>query len=174
MDYAEMIKKGAIFLYPTDTVCGLGCSALSNNAVARLLDIKGRENKPLSLAFYDMEMVAKYTNITKDQKELIEEKLPGPYTFIVRKNPRIPDIVTAGLKTVGVRIPNHEIRKLIKGVGTPIITTSANKAGEPAPARLEEVSEEIREAVDFVFNASEGSGRPSKIVDLTTGKILRQ
>jgi L-threonylcarbamoyladenylate synthase len=169
------VKAGEVFIYPTDTVYGIGCDALNEEAVKRVFDAKGRDfNKPLSVAFKDVPQLLRFVDVDEGQRREIEGKLPGPYTFIV-KNKHLPKTVTAGLETVGVRVPRHDlIRELIRESGVPIVTTSANLAGGPAPSHIYEVPNEVIEKADFAIDAGKcGSGKPSTIIDLSTGKCLR-
>ena len=172
---ARRVRAGEVFIYPTDTVYGIGCDALNEEAVKRVFDAKGRDfKKPLSVAFKDVPQLLRFVDVDEGQRREMGGKLPGPYTFIV-KNKRIPKTVTAGLETVGVRVPGHDlIRELIRESGVPIVTTSANLAGGPAPSSIHEIPGEMIEMVDFVIDAGKcGSGKPSAIIDLTTGERLR-
>jgi len=172
---ARRVKAGEVFIYPTDTVYGIGCDALNEEAVKKVFEAKGRDfKKPLSVAFSDMKHLLRFVDINEEQRREMDAKLPGPYTFVV-KNKHVPKIVTGGLDTVGVRIPKHDlIRELIRESGVPIVTTSTNLSGGPAPSHIYEIPDEIIEKVSFVIDAGKsGSGKPSTIIDLTTGKKLR-
>lgn len=172
---ARRVKAGEVFVYPTDTVYGIGCDALNEEAVKKVFDAKGRNfKKPLSVAFNDMTHLLRFVDVNEEQRGEMEMKLPGPYTFIV-KNKHIPQIVTGGLDTIGVRIPKHDLlRELIRESGVPIVTTSANLAGGPAPSHICEIPNEVIERVSFVIDAGKsGSGKPSTIIDLVTGKKIR-
>jgi L-threonylcarbamoyladenylate synthase len=161
----ERVRQGQVFIYPTDTVCGIGCDALNEEAVKRIFEIKKREQKPLSVAFANAAQLKEFTEY--------ESKLPpGPYTLIVPRG-KIPKTVSCGLDTVGARIPaSPYILKLILSTG-PIVTTSANFSGEPPVASLEEIPQSLKNKVDFVFDTKQrGSGKPSEIIT-ATGERLR-
>ncbi len=177
-DFKELgrrIKSGAVFVYPTDTVYGLGCAITSETAVGRVFKLKGRaRGKPLSVAFGDLEQLLSYADAGRSREERLKKDLPGPHTFIL-KNKRVPKYVTGALETVGVRIPAHgPLRELIREAGEPVVTTSANLAGGEPPANLEEVPGSIIEGADFALDGGRcGSGKPSRIENLLTGERLR-
>jgi L-threonylcarbamoyladenylate synthase len=174
-DIAKRIKSGEVFIYPTDTVYGVGCDAMNEEAVAKVFKLKERSGKkPLSVAFHDVEELLNYVAVDSEQEAEIRGKLPGAYTFIVM-NQRIPKLVTAGFDTLGVRVPDYlPIREIIRKAETPIITTSANLSGERPALTIHDLPAEILENVDFVLDAGKcGSGNPSTIINLVTGKTLR-
>jgi len=112
---AELIKQGKIVVFPTETVYGIGTNGLDENAIKRLYEVKQRPlNKPISLLVSNMEMVNQIAkDITEIEYKIIEKFFPGPLTIILKKKDIVPDIVTAGKDTVGVRMPSGEIaRKL--------------------------------------------------------------
>ncbi len=175
----EAIKNGRVLIYPTDTVYGIGCDIHALESVKKIFKIKRRSFKnPLSVAFSDLDMVRRFTGLNERQERFIKGHVEEPYTFILPKTPKIPDIVSAGLNTVGVRIPNHLItRKLIKLSDTPIITTSANISGEKAPVSVTGINDEIKDKVDMIIDSGACRlGVPSRIVDLTGEmyKVLRK
>lgn len=164
---AEEIEKGAVFIYPTDTIYGLGCDATNDSAVKRIREIKGRETKPFSVIAPTKEWITQNC----EAKEL--EKLPGPYTLILKqKNPKAASQqTTTGLETLGVRIPKHWITEIVKELGKPIITTSVNTIGQPFATKLEELQ---KFNVDFIIYEGEKKGKPSTIIDTTTGKTIER
>jgi len=174
-EIAERIKNGEVFIYPTDTVYGVGCDALNEEAVAKVFKLKERSGtKPLSVAFHDVEELLKYVTVDDEQETEIREKLPGAYTFIAI-NKGIPKIVTACFDTLGVRVPDYApIREIIRKAETPITTTSANLSGKSPALTIHDLPNEILENVDFVLDAGRcGSGNPSTIINLVTGKQIR-
>ncbi|MFH1403874.1 MAG: L-threonylcarbamoyladenylate synthase [Candidatus Altiarchaeota archaeon] len=175
-EVVDVLSMEGVIVYPTDTVYGLGC-VLEKNPVARVYEMKGRpEGMPLSIAFSDMKMVRHYTVLGEGEEQFIDEHYRDPHTFIVHKNSRIPDFVTAGGNTVGVRIPDNEVcRRIIRRLGEPITTTSANISGRMPPASMGDLSREIADAVDLVVDSGAcGSGTPSRIIDLTErGRVVR-
>lgn len=173
---AEFLRGGGLLIYPTDTVYGLGCSIYSPG-MKRLFEIKKRNrDMPLSVAFSSIGMVEEYAIVGKKEGGFIKDNVDGPYTFILKKKSRIPGAVTAGKDTVGVRIPNHVVaQRIIEKAGGPIITTSANVSGTVAPVNVDEISDEIKEAVDLIIDSGPCRvGRPSRVIDLRSGKVLRE
>ncbi len=159
---AMQIKHGAILIYPTDTVYGIGCNAEDARAVKKLRQIKGTDH-PFSVIAPSKAWIQE--NLKVNFPDYLE-KLPGPVTLIMIKKVRLLDAATAGL-TLGVRIPDHPIMKLIEKAGAPFITTSANMSGQPAPASPSEIPRELERQVDFVIDGGALPGKPSRIVDLT-------
>jgi len=159
---AKQIKFGAILIYPTDTVYGIGCNAEDIQAVRKLRQIKGTDH-PFSVIAPSKQWIQE--NLKANNPEFLE-KLPGPITLIMIKKGKLLDEAAVGL-TLGVRIPDHPIMKLIEKAGVPFVTTSANMSGEPPPANPSEISRELERQVDFVIDGGQLAGRPSKIIDLT-------
>ncbi|MCX7788947.1 MAG: L-threonylcarbamoyladenylate synthase [Spirochaetes bacterium] len=136
----ELIRAGELVVFPTETVYGLGANALDPKACRKIFQAKGRPtDNPLIVHLSSREEIFKYTRTVTDQQvKLMERCMPGPITFVLPKAPDIPDIVTAGLPTVAIRIPSLvEARKLISFAGVPIAAPSANRSGEPSPTTFE-------------------------------------
>ena len=121
---SQQIREGAVIIYPTDTVYGIGCSIDNIASVKKVYEIKCREqDKPLSIAFPNIEMAKKYAEISPEDEKYITEHINEPFTFVVKKRPSVPDIVTSGKDTVGIRIPDNIIlKKILEAADTPIIT----------------------------------------------------
>jgi len=167
----EVLKSGGVIAYPTDTVYGIG-SILSKESVDRIRNIKGRAGSaPFSLAFPSAEMVRHYAVLDED----IEWS--GGKTYILEKTGNTPDYTTSNLPTVGVRVfESGIVHEILKRLGEPIVTTSANISGQPAPKNVIQIPDEIKSSVDLVLDCGDCFfGRPSKIIDLTKGgAILRK
>lgn len=136
----ELIRGGELVVFPTETVYGLGANALDPKACRKIFQAKGRPtDNPLIVHIASLEDIPKYTRkVTGMHVKLLERCMPGPITFVLPKSPAIPDIVTAGLPTVALRIPSlEEARKLISYAGVPIAAPSANLSGEPSPTTFE-------------------------------------
>ncbi len=164
----EEIIKGSIFIYPTDTIYGIGCNAELSDSVKKIRKIKERPQNPFSVIAPSLEWINKNC-IVKQQGKKWLGRLPGPYTLIFKlKN---PDCVTKdcnpGLDTLGIRIPYHWISNLVKEAGIPIITTSVNLSKEDYMSSLENLDPKIRRVTDFILYEGEKEVKPSKIVDLT-------
>ncbi len=167
----DLIKKGNIFIYPTDTIYGIGCDARNSKAVLNLRKIKNRETKPFSI-IASREWIIKNCEISIEGMKWLE-KLPGPYTLIYKLKNKIsiPKELNDGKDTIGVRIPKHWISELVKELGFPVVTTSVNLAGETNMTNLDNLNDEIAEEVDFILYEGDKKGNPSKIVDLSGEKV---
>jgi L-threonylcarbamoyladenylate synthase len=165
--FLKAIKDGAVFIYPTDTVYGIGCDATNNRAVKRLRELKNRNVMPLSV-------IAPNKKWIEDNCECQPawlEKLPGPYTLILKlKNPNcVTPPVPMGRETIGVRIPSHWISDVVESLERPLVTTSANVTGGNVMQRLEDLPRELLH-VDFIIYEGEHRGVPSEIIDYTEKK----
>ena len=177
---AELIKQGKIVVFPTETVYGIGTNGLDLKAVKRLYEVKQRPlDKPISLLVANMEMVNQIAkDITEIEYKIMEAFFPGPLTIILKKKDIVPDILTAGQDTVGVRMPSNETaRQLAKISGVPIAAPSANISGEPSGTNLQNIQQYFGTKVDFYIDGGESElGLASTIVKVIDGKpqILRQ
>ena len=177
---AELIKQGKIVVFPTETVYGIGANGLDEKAVKKLYEVKQRPlNKPIILLVSNMEMVELVAkDITETEYKIMKKFFPGPLTIILKKRPIVPDIVTSGQDTVGVRMPSGEVaRKLVEKSGIPIATPSANITGQPSGTNLQGIEKCFKEKVDFYIDGGECEiGLASTIVQVVDGKvqILRQ
>ena len=179
-EVVDVIKKGGIIIAPTDTVYGLIADALNEKAVEKIYEIKKRKkSNPCSILVSNNEMLKRVVkNISLEEKKIIDRFFPGALTLIFEKNEQIPDVVTSGLNTVGIRMPNDEfLLKVIDLFGNPIVATSLNLAGEESKANLENISNEILENVDYVIdNGNTKIGVASTVAKIEgkTIKILRE
>ncbi len=167
----QLIKQGKVFIYPTDTVYGIGCNALNKKAVDKIKAIKGRDkNKPLSLIAPSKSWIFK--NLIA-KKSFVDKYLPGRYTLIIKKrNQKFLRHVSPD-KTLGVRIPKHWFSALIRKAGVPFITTSANLSGEKPATYLKEIKRHTIEKADVIVNGGKLNRRPSALI-LPDGKLLRR
>lgn len=166
-EISREIEKGAIFVYPTDTIYGLGCDATSSRAVSKLREMKDRPTQAFSVIAPSKDWIVKNCEVSKEAEEWIN-KLPGPYTLILKlKNKKaIAKEVNDSLDTVGVRIPKHWIAGLIRTLGRPVITTSANKVGKAFMTSLDNLDDDIKSKVDFIIYEDEKKGNPSTLINL--------
>lgn len=143
---AEIIKDGGVVAFPTETVYGLGANALNPLAVAKIFELKQRPSfDPLIVHISDIEVIKELTIEQSDVIYKLADKFwPGPLTIVLPKSNIVPDIVTSGLGTVGIRMPNSEIAlELIKKSNCPIAAPSANKFGQLSPTKAEHVKKQI-------------------------------
>jgi L-threonylcarbamoyladenylate synthase len=158
------IKEGKIFIYPTDTIYGLGCNALLSNSVKKIREIKMRDTKPLSVIAPHKEWVLKNCSVNTEE---IDKYLPGPYTLFVKRNSdSVPEEVNPNDDTLGVRIPDHWFTKVVEEVGVPFVTTSVNISGKPHMQSLADLGEEIKSQVDYIIYEGEKAGEPSTKINL--------
>jgi len=173
---AEIVKKGGLIVYPTDTVYGLGCDPFNISAVEKLIRVKGTRDKPLPILAYSLNDIERVAELSEKARRIGEKFWPGPLTLILpRKRPS--DIITFSLTTIGVRIPNHKVAlKLIGLSGGLLIGTSANKTGVQPPSNAAEAYEQLNGKVDVILDGGMVKlGVSSTILDLTCErlKILR-
>lgn len=178
-EMGQIIRNGGLVAFPTETVYGLGANAFDDEAVKNIYIAKGRpSDNPLIVHISDASDVDKVAiDIPENAVKLIEAYAPGPFTMILKKRKDISNTVTAGLDTVGVRIPSDKIaRDFIKAAGVPIAAPSANLSGRPSPTTYEHVIDDLNGRVDAIICGGESTvGVESTIIDLTgiTPVILR-
>jgi tRNA threonylcarbamoyl adenosine modification protein (Sua5/YciO/YrdC/YwlC family) len=128
----EALNKGGVVAYPTDTTYGIGCSILNKRGIERIYSIKQREKKkPFSFICADLSDIARYAKVSNYAFKIMKRLLPGPYTFVLDATSIVPDLLLTKQKTVGIRIPANRIcLAVVKQLGHPIVTTSANLSGE--------------------------------------------
>lgn len=175
----EIIKQGGLVLFPTETVYGLGANGLDEDAVKKIYIAKGRkQDNPLILHVSNFDMVSKIAKDISDiEYTLMKTFWPGPFTIILNRTKIVPDIVTAGLDTVGVRMPSGEIaRALISYAEVPIAAPSANISGRPSGTNISDIFEELSDKVDYIVDGGECEvGLESTVVRVVDGvpTILR-
>lgn len=177
---ADILKEGGIVVYPTDTTYGIGVDALNDEAIKKLYELKGRDfSKPTHVIVPDWRWIEVLTYTNEAAKNLYETFLPGALTIILPKKKIVPDILTANLPTLGIRIPNNKITQMLsKFVGIPYTTPSANQSGGKTPYSINDVKKELDiNKIDLILDAGKlPEIPPSTIIDLTTTppKILRK
>lgn len=180
-EVVNCLKNGGIILYPTDTVWGLGCDATNSEAVAKIFEIKKREDsKSLVLLASDMDMVAKYVREIPEVAEQLVEVNDKPMTIVYpdalfsekgkEHKSRLAYNVVAEDNSVGIRVPLMDFCKDICYVlGRPIVSTSANISGEPTPKSFSNISDDVKQAVDYIVDPSleaSSSGLASQIIKI--------
>ena len=171
----DAIISGSVFIHPTDTIYGLGCNAQNSGSVKKLRQLKSRAKNPFSVIAPSLEWIHSNCVVTKEGEEWLD-RLPGPYTLILKLKGRcVAKEVNLGLKTLGIRMPNHWIRTVVADVNVPVVTTSVNRSSEDYMTSLEDLDHSIQGGVDFALYEGEKEGNPSKIIDLTdTVKIIER
>ena len=165
----EVLRKGGIILYPTDTVWGIGCDATNAEAVAKIYALKRSEEKHSMLVLCrDADMVVRYVDKAPGIAFEVMEMATKPLTLILPGASGVAANLIPETKTLGVRVPDHEFcQKLLYKFGKPIVSTSANISGEATPRSVRDIAKEIIEGVDFMVNPrfqGRPTGQPSSII----------
>ena len=189
MDFVDDIKHGAIFIYPTDTIYGLGCDATNCASVSFIRKIKYRDvkmsgfnilnmpktsrfldvDKPLSIIAPSIDWIKEYCFV--DDK-LLKKYLPGPFTLILKKkDPSFMNWISSN-DSFGIRIPDCEFTKLVSRANVPFVTTSVNFVGEPFATKIGDIPKDILDKVDIIIGVGNLDGRPSTIV--VDGKEIKR
>jgi tRNA threonylcarbamoyl adenosine modification protein (Sua5/YciO/YrdC/YwlC family) len=174
----EVLEKGGLIAYPTDTYFGLGCDLFSKKAIERLYQLKGRDKrKPLSFLCPDLSDVAKYAHVSNFAYRTMKSLTPGAFTFILTATRQVPEMMMSKQKQVGIRVPESPLaRALAAGLGRPIITTSAtNTEGEPL-TDAHDIKEELGHGLELILDGGVRLMEPSTVVSLIgdTVEVLRQ
>lgn len=154
----NLIRNGELVIFPTETVYGIGANALDENAVGKIFIAKGRpSDNPLIVHLADKKKIEDIAqDITDVERKLIDTFMPGPFTIILKRKPIVPDIVTAGLDTVAVRIPENVIaRGIITFSGVPIAAPSANISGKPSGTNIADIRRELEGKVSVIVDGGE-------------------
>lgn len=173
----EVLRDGGVIIYPTDTVYGMGCDIHKQRAVERIAQLKGIKPKKHNFSFicYDLSDIADYTRaLSTPVFKVMKKALPGPYTFILEANNQVPKILNSNKKTVGIRVPDHPVpRLLVKELGSPILTTSIRDEDDVVEYSTdpELIYEKYKDLVDFVIDGGYGKNVASTILDCTGNQI---
>ena len=172
---SESIRLGRIIILPTDTVYGISASPFNEKAIKKVYDLKERDlSKPCNILVSNFSMIKDVTkNITKIEERIIKEFFPGALTIIFDKNDKIPKSVTAGLDTIGIRMPDNKfLLELIENIGHPILATSLNISGEKAEINVSNLPKKIKENVDLIVDAGDAKiKKASTIIRVEENKI---
>ena len=176
----DVLGNGGVAAIPTDTIYGLAACAFDESAVMKVYELKGRpDGMALPLLLSDGSDARRCAATVPDQAwALMERFWPGALTLVLRKTDAVPDIVTAGMDTVALRVPDHPVpREIARMLGAPITGTSANLSGRPGLTNAASVRREFGDSVDFVLDGGESQGGvASTIVDMTENemRVLRE
>ena len=169
---AELIRNGETVVFPTETVYGLGANALDSEAVKKIFTAKGRpSDNPLIVHIPDFESAKDFALEIPENAQILAEKFcPGPLTMILKKKPCIPDEVSAGLDTVGIRIPGDETARLfLAECGVPVAAPSANISGRPSPTNFHHVVADMSGRVSGIIKGNASFvGVESTVIDMTS------
>lgn len=175
----EVLRRGGIVIYPTDTLYALGCNALDNRAIERLCKVKGLnpEKQLLSVVCSGLSQAAEYVRIDNRAYRALRDNLPGPFTFILPASTSLPKVFK-GRRTVGIRIPSCEVaRALAEALGNPVLSASVDAPDEESLVNPESLALIYNGRVDLLLDMGDGLAEGSTIVDLTDSaapEIVRQ
>lgn len=176
----EILKKGGIIVYPTDTIYGLGCDIFQHKAIERICTIKKVEPQKAQLSFvcYNLSDLSKYAKqLTTPVYRKLKQYLPGPYTFILEASKEVPKILKTKKDTIGLRVPNNKIaRFIVEELGNPILSASLPGEYVEEYTDPEIIHDKFEKLVDVVIAGGIGGTIPSTIIDFTEGEaeIIRE
>jgi tRNA threonylcarbamoyl adenosine modification protein (Sua5/YciO/YrdC/YwlC family) len=174
----EVLNKGGVIAYPTDTVYGFGCSLYNKKGIERIYLIKRSEkNQPFSFICADLKDISLYCKVSNYAYKTMKRLLPGPYTFILEGTKLVPKIMLTRRMTAGIRVPNNPIcLSVVKGLGHPIISTSARLPGGEVLYDPAEIEGQLGKTLDLVIDGGLCVSEPSSVIDLTEDrpKVLRK
>jgi tRNA threonylcarbamoyl adenosine modification protein (Sua5/YciO/YrdC/YwlC family) len=179
---AEVLRKGGIIIYPTDTVYGLGCDITNHKAIEAICKIRNIKPDKANFSFicYDLSHISDYIKpIDNTIFRVLKKALPGPFTFIFNASHNVPKLLSSNKKTVGIRVPDNNVaRCIVKELGNPILSTSIHDADEIVEYSTdpELIYEKYQDLVDLVIDGGYGDNIPSTVVDCTSGdfEIIRE
>jgi tRNA threonylcarbamoyl adenosine modification protein (Sua5/YciO/YrdC/YwlC family) len=178
----DILRNGGVIIYPTDTIYGMGCDIFNQKAVERVCQIKGVKPQKHNFSFicYDLSNISEFTRaLSTPVFKMMKKALPGPFTFILEANNKVPKLLNNKKKTVGIRVPDHPIpRILVKELGQPILTTSIRDEDDVVEYSTdpELIYEKYKDIVDAVVDGGYGNNVASTVIDCTGEEIeiLRQ
>ncbi len=178
----DILHRGGTIIYPTDTVYGLGCDIFDNNAVERICRLRGLDPSKAMLSFIckDISMISEFSQqIDNEVFRLMRRNLPGPFTFVLPANNRVPKLFKNRKKTIGVRIPDHTVPlAIVEQLGRPLLTTSLKSDDEIMEYYIDPLDfrDDFEKQVDAIIDSGPGKNLPSTIVDCTGEEpvVIRQ
>jgi tRNA threonylcarbamoyl adenosine modification protein (Sua5/YciO/YrdC/YwlC family) len=174
----EVLEKGGVIGYPTDTVYGVGCDLFNQEAIRKIHRLKKMEGKkPLSFICSDLKDISRYAHVSNYAYKMMKRLLPGPYTFVLTATKLVPKIAMTKQNTVGIRIPDNNIcLSLVRELGHPIISTSVYKPDEGLYNDPAEIEERFAKQLDLVIDGGVIVAEHSSIIDLTDEfpKVIRK
>jgi tRNA threonylcarbamoyl adenosine modification protein (Sua5/YciO/YrdC/YwlC family) len=174
----DVLRNGGIVIYPTDTIYGIGCDLMNRKSIERLCQVMDIKPQKLDLSFIcsDLSHISEYVKrLDTPIFKILKKSLPGPYTFILESSSKVPRILNVNKKTVGIRIPDHQIpRTIVAQLGNPLITSSIKDDDiiKEYTTDPEEIYEDFKHQVDLVIDGGPGNNIPSSVIDCTGGDIV--
>ncbi|VEN73930.1 conserved hypothetical protein [Candidatus Desulfarcum epimagneticum] len=164
----EILKKGGVIVYPTDTYYGIGCDIMNKKAIEKIYRMKNRnKNKPFSFICSGLKNISHYAKVTNYAYKTMKRLLPGPYTFILEGSKLVPKIMLTKRKTAGIRVPDHPIcMALVDALGNPIISTSAATPDGSAFLDPSLIQDYFGSRIDLTIDGGPAPGSPSSVISL--------
>jgi tRNA threonylcarbamoyl adenosine modification protein (Sua5/YciO/YrdC/YwlC family) len=174
----EILKRGELIGYPTDTVYGIGCDLFNKEAIEKIYRLKKHDKKkPLSFICSDLTDISQYAQVSNYAYKTMKRLLPGPYTFVLEATRLVPKIAVTRQKTVGIRVPDNPIcLSIVRRLGHPIISTSVYKANEELYSNPADIEEKYGSQLGLVIDGGVIAAEHSSVIDLTNEepKVLRR
>lgn len=173
----EVLKKGGLIIYPTDTIYGLGCDITNQKAIEKICQIKGIKPEKANFSFIcaDLRNISDYIKpIDNITFRVLKKALPGPYTFILNANNNVPKLLSSKKKTVGIRVPDNAIaQEIVRLLGNPILSASIRDEDEVIEYSTdpELIHEKYESRVELVIDGGYGGNEPSTVIDCTSGEF---
>lgn len=173
----DVLKKGGLIIYPTDTVYGLGCDITNQRAIEKICMIKGIKPDKANFSFVcsDLSNISDYIKpIDTTTFRVLKKALPGPYTFIFNANSHVPKLLSSKKKTVGIRVPDNSIaQEIVRQLGNPILSASIKDEDELLEYSTDPdlIHEKYEDRVDLIIDGGYGGNEASTVIDCTTGEF---
>jgi tRNA threonylcarbamoyl adenosine modification protein (Sua5/YciO/YrdC/YwlC family) len=173
----DVLKKGGLIIYPTDTVYGLGCDITNQRAIEKICMIKGIKPDKANFSFVcsDLSNISDYIKpIDTTTFRVLKKALPGPYTFILNANSHVPKLLSSKKKTVGIRVPDNSIaQEIVRQLGNPILSASIKDEDELLEYSTDPdlIHEKYEDRVDLIIDGGYGGNEASTVIDCTTGEF---
>ena len=175
---ADVLKRGGVIAYPTDTFYGIGCDIMNKKAIEKIYLIKQRnKNKPFSFICSGLKNISRYAKVSNYAYRTMKRLLPGPYTFILEGSKMVPKMMLTKRKTAGIRVPDNRICiDLIRQLGNPIISTSASLPDGVVLDDPSLIHEHLNSRLEYVIDGGPVPGRPSSVISLIRDEpmVLRE
>ena len=170
---AATLENGGVVAYPTDTTYGIGCSIFSKKGLERIYQMKQRDRrKPFSFICSDLAEVSRFARLTNHAFKIMKRCLPGPYTFVLEASREVPDLLTTKQKTVGIRMPDNPIcMAIVRELGAPIVTTSANLSGEEPIGNPDEIGRQFGKQLDMLIDGGMLTTDVSSVISLVGDQV---
>jgi len=174
----EILNRGGIIAYPTDTYYGIGCDIMNKKAIEKIYIIRQRSrNKPFSFICSDLKNISDYAKVSNYAYKTMKRLLPGPYTFVLEGSKMVPKIMLTKRRSAGIRVPDSPIcLQLVKELGNPIISTSAKAPDNTVFDDPSLIHDHFKSTIDLVIDGGPAPGRPSSVISLMNDEpeIIRE